>query len=243
MAATTDEVLADMPTPQAVIAAISGPDAAATLGRQCQVLMELARITRGPLLPYTASQQPQTQARSQAYMDAVTPLRQQYESQYQAASGPAWRERCAGTAVSRAEILALLGPVAMASLRANNAEAAALNDSQNAELVARNTRIEAARERDASLNMKTAARKSVGVLAGVAVLVAGILAWLASLRMNKGLLRYEFENRGEGGVVGFKDFDASIAHERRRGLARMLYVAAQVIVVLGIGLIIAFAAN
>jgi len=51
------------------------------------------------------------------------------------------------------------------------------------------------------------------------LLVLGVLIMWRAARALRRLKKYEFENRSDGGVVGFNSYDASRKHSRKKMLA------------------------
>lgn len=62
-------------------------------------------------------------------------------------------------------------------------------------------------------------------LAGAAI--SGVLAilslksWRSGIRKSKDAERYEFENRSDGGVVGFESYEAANRHNRRKVIGEL----------------------
>jgi len=54
------------------------------------------------------------------------------------------------------------------------------------------------------------------VLFGFAIVVLGFYVLIKGIRINQSVRKYEFENRTGGGSVRFKDFDASLEHQRKQ---------------------------
>ena len=60
---------------------------------------------------------------------------------------------------------------------------------------------------------------------GFTLLFFSIKVFKKSKKIEKELEKYEFDNRSSGGVVQFKDFEASEAHRRRKSYMAHLYLA------------------
>ena len=64
---------------------------------------------------------------------------------------------------------------------------------------------------------------------------AGLFTVVAACRWAYNLSKYEFENRSEGGVVGFKDYKSSIAHNFKLSLSKGLMIAGVIMSICAIG--------
>jgi len=71
-------------------------------------------------------------------------------------------------------------------------------------------------------------------LGGFAGLILSIFLIVRGNRTFRRLLRYEFENRTDGGVVGFESYEASLAHRRKKVWAKFVGQAGGVLALISI---------
>lgn len=72
---------------------------------------------------------------------------------------------------------------------------------------------------------------------GLAIIAMAVPFYVKGIRMMLAVRKYEFENRTDGGVVRFKDFEATHAHHRKEMAARFIQMVAVVIAVVGCGVV------
>lgn len=60
------------------------------------------------------------------------------------------------------------------------------------------------------------------VLFGVSIIFLGFYVLIKGIRINQAVRKYEFENRTGGGSIKFKDFDASLEHQRKQMRAKFV---------------------
>ena len=73
--------------------------------------------------------------------------------------------------------------------------------------------------------------------------VLSLRSWRSGIRKSKQFARYEFENRSDGGSVGFESFDAATRHHRQKGVAEVqTQLGCLVTPVLGVGFLLFLAA-
>lgn len=75
--------------------------------------------------------------------------------------------------------------------------------------------------------------KIVLMAAGIVAAGLGMAVLVKGMRIQQQVDRYEFDNGGPGGGVGFKDFDASRAHYRKQVRARFVQGLGLAIAVVG----------
>ncbi|MGB3393703.1 MAG: hypothetical protein WA956_02555 [Stenotrophomonas sp.] len=75
------------------------------------------------------------------------------------------------------------------------------------------------------------------VFIGLVIIAAAIPFYVKGIRMMLAIRKYEFENRTDGGVVRFKDFEATHAHRRKETMARLIQWVAVVIALVGCGVV------
>jgi hypothetical protein len=63
----------------------------------------------------------------------------------------------------------------------------------------------------------------IWVLLSGAMMIAGIALFNKGRKLVHEVKRYEFENRTDGGVVKFQDYDASVEHRKKKGRAGDAY--------------------
>jgi len=74
---------------------------------------------------------------------------------------------------------------------------------------------------------------TIVVLIGVLIIAIGFVILVKGMRINQAVQRYEFENRTDGGVVKFKDFDSSREHVRMQMRAKFVQGFAIFLLVVG----------
>ena len=71
------------------------------------------------------------------------------------------------------------------------------------------------------------------LLIGIAVIAFGFFVFVKGGFITQEIRKYEFENRTDGGVVKFKDYDASVAHNRKKTRADLVLKLGGFIAVVG----------
>ena len=61
----------------------------------------------------------------------------------------------------------------------------------------------------------------VGAAISGTLFVLSLRSWRSGVRKSKQAARYEFENRSDGGVVGFESYDAANRHDRRKAVGEL----------------------
>ena len=75
------------------------------------------------------------------------------------------------------------------------------------------------------------------VFIGLVIIAMAVPFYMKGIRMMLAIRKYEFENRTDGGVVRFKDFEATHVHRRKETMARFIQWVAVCIAVVGCGVI------
>jgi len=65
-------------------------------------------------------------------------------------------------------------------------------------------------------------------------LIIGIAAIVKAFSMKRALDKYEFENRTDGGVIKFPDYEAKKKHDRNHGIAKLLFMVGLILICMSI---------
>ena len=71
------------------------------------------------------------------------------------------------------------------------------------------------------------------VIFGVLIIAFGFFITIKGARINQEIRKYEFENRTDGGVVKFENYEANVAHNRKQMRANLVLKLGGFIAVVG----------
>lgn len=247
-----------MPSAAQVLRHFGGdPDPIQSLGRQCAALdmIERSFFRNAGLQTRAVAAHAATRAVRLDYTHAFKQLRERYE----AAAAPMddarrqrWSRMCErggqgvlARPVTRDELWAMLDPGLRAVYdqsvaRGRQLEADRQATAQRAAVQAEaQGRVAAARAQRAAEERRQT--QLTLLVVGVALLGLGSALVLFGWRGNRRLSIYEFENRSDGGVVGFESYDASLRHNRRRMVYTWAFQIGALVTLAGLGCAIALA--
>jgi hypothetical protein len=223
----------DMPSAAQVLQRFGGDsDPVQALGRQCAALDMIERgvFRDHRFMTKAVESHPATRAVKQDYAGAFAQLRQRYE----AASAPMddskrmrWTRMCERGGqgvltrpVTRDEVWAMFDPRLRAVLDASVERARQVEADRQVAAQRASTQADERKQREAQRAERIAAERRQTrwtlLVVGGALLALGITLMVYGLRGNRRLNAYEFENRTDGGVIGFESYEASLRHARRR---------------------------
>ena len=214
--------LSGMPAPQVVLSQIGHPDPVMALARRCQALMTLHKLLEDPLFA------PRSLGALPAQGEALKRDYDQFASKdlfnrFRQVARPygdaklAWRDACDGRkkpwAASKLEdrewIALLQEPARSIAKQQNDWYEQSVATFGNA--------------KQTSYDQKKWRERLTITAIGAVILVTGLLMMRRGWRTMRALNKYEFENRSEGGVVGFVSHEEALKHQRQKVMANQFW--------------------